>query len=90
MRHFVAYYQNHIAAAGTFFISDHSVMLHNLATKTIFTRKGIGTALTLYMMEQAKKLGFQHCFLDSSEDGFNLYRKIGFKVYSTTQIYSKL
>ncbi|MEO8401688.1 MAG: GNAT family N-acetyltransferase [Gammaproteobacteria bacterium] len=85
---FVAHYQNNLAAAGTLFISNDSVMLHNLATKTAFTKRGIGTALTLYMMNKAKQLGFKHCFLDSSEDGFNLYKKVGFKIYSTTLTYT--
>ena len=87
LRHFVAYYQNNIAAAGTLFLSKDAVMLHNLATKTAYKKHGIGTALALHMMEKAKQLGFMHCFLDSSEDGFSLYKKIGFEVYSTTLVY---
>lgn len=90
LRHFVAYYENTIAAAGTLFLSQDAVMLHNLATKTAYTKRGIGTALTLHMMEHAKRLGFRHCFLDSSEEGFNLYKKAGFKVYSTTLIYTAI
>lgn len=88
-RHFVAYYQNNVASAGTLFLSKDAVMIHNLATKTNFTKRGIGTALTLHMMRQAKQLGFKHCFLDSSEDSFNLYKKIGFKTYSTTTVYTQ-
>jgi ribosomal protein S18 acetylase RimI-like enzyme len=89
LRQFIAYYQNNIAAAGTLFLSKNAVMLHNLATRTAYTKRGVGTALTLHMMGEAKKLGFKHCFLDSSESGFNLYKRVGFQVYSTTLIYSK-
>jgi predicted N-acetyltransferase YhbS len=89
LRHFVAMIDNNVVAAGTLFLSDQSVMLHNLATKKDYARRGIGTALTLYMMSEAKNLGYKHCFLDSSEDGFSLYKRIGFKIYSTTLIYSK-
>lgn len=89
LKHFIAYHQNNVAAAGTLFLSNDSVMLHNLATRTAYTKRGIGTALTLHMMAEAKQLGFKHCFLDSSEDGFNLYKKVGFKIYSTTLIYAK-
>jgi GNAT superfamily N-acetyltransferase len=88
LRQFTAYYKNNLAAAGTLFLSNDSVMLHNLATKPAYTKHGIGTALTLHMMNEAKNLGFKHCFLDSSEDGFSLYKKIGFKIYSTTLIYA--
>ena len=89
LRHFTAYYQNEIAAAGTLFISEHSVMLHNLATKKRFQRRGIGTALAIHQMAIAKQLGFKHCFLDSSEEAFGLYQKLGFKVYGATKVYSK-
>ncbi|MDR3477217.1 MAG: GNAT family N-acetyltransferase [Gammaproteobacteria bacterium] len=89
IRHFIAYYKDKIAAAGTLFVSKESVMLHNLATKTKFKKLGLGTALTLRMMKEAKAMTFQHCFLDSSDEAFNLYKRIGFKVYCTTSIYIK-
>jgi ribosomal protein S18 acetylase RimI-like enzyme len=88
LRHFVAYIDNVVVGASTLFITKNAVMIHNLATKISFTRRGVGTALTLYMMEQARQSGIRHCFLDSSTDGFGLYRKIGFKIYSTTLIYA--
>ena len=63
-------------------------MLHNLATKTAYTKRGFGAALTLHMMQYAKEMGIQHFFLDSSVDGVSIYKKIGFRVYSTTVVYS--
>lgn len=62
-------------------------MIHNVATKTDFKKRGLGTTLTLHMMRIAKDMGFKHCCLDSSEEAFSLYNKIGFKVYCTTLIY---
>ncbi len=88
LRHFIAYYKDQLAAAGTLFLSDDSVMIHNVATKRVFKNCGLGTTLTLYMMEIARDIGFKHCYLDSSEEAFNLYKKIGFKVYCKTLIYS--
>ena len=88
-RHFTAYCENEAAVSGTLFLSDKSVMLHNLAAKNKFRKRGIGTALTVYMMSEAKKLGYKHCFLDSSEEGFRLYKDIGFKVYCMTSVYEK-
>lgn len=89
LRHFVAYYRNEIAGAATLFLSHESVMLQNLATKMAFRKRGIGTALTLYLMEKAQRMGYKHCFLDSSEAGFNLYERLGFQVYCTTLAYCK-
>jgi ribosomal protein S18 acetylase RimI-like enzyme len=89
LRYFVAYYKDELAAAGTLFLSDDAVMIHNVATKKDFKNCGLGTTLTLHMMNIAKELDFKHCYLDASEEAFNLYKKIGFKVYCTTLIYGK-
>lgn len=89
LRHFIAYYKNQLAASGTLLLDTDAVMLHNLATKTAFRKLGIGSALTRFMMKEAQRLGFKHCFLDSSEDGFDLYKKLGFLTYCSTLVYSK-
>jgi len=86
--HFIAYYKNELAGAATLFIGDNSVMLHNLAVMSKFQRHGIGTALALRRMAIAKQLKFKHCFLDASEDGFELYKNLGFKVHYLTKVYS--
>jgi Acetyltransferase (GNAT) domain len=89
LRHFTVYFDNESACSGTLFLSNNSVMLHNLATRNKFRNRGLGAALTLYMMSEAKKLGYKHCFLDSSDDGFSLYSKLGFNVYCVTSVYKK-
>jgi hypothetical protein len=89
LRHFSLYRENEAISSGTLFLSDHAVMLHNLATKNKFRKCGIGSALTLYMMSEAKKAGYKHCFLDSSDEGFNLYSRLGFKVYCITSVYER-
>ena len=89
LRHFTIYSNNEAACSGTLFLSDDSVMLHNLATKNKFRKRRLGAALTLYMMSEAKNLGYKHCFLDSSDEGFNLYHRLGFKIYCVTSVYSK-
>lgn len=89
LQHFIAYFNNEPASAGTLFLSDNAVMIHNLATRNKFLKQGFGTALTLHMMSVAKKAGYKHCFLDSSDEGFNLYSRLGFKVYGKTWVYVK-
>jgi ribosomal protein S18 acetylase RimI-like enzyme len=90
LRHFTIYSNNEPACSGTLFLSDNSVMLHNLATKNKFRKRGFGFALTLHMMSEAKKSGYRHCYLDSSEEGLSVYRKAGFRVYCVTSVYKKL
>jgi predicted GNAT family acetyltransferase len=89
LKHYIAFYKGKLAASGTLFLSDQSVMIHNIATKNSFLKRGIATALTHNIMKIAKNMGFQHCFLDSSESALNLYKRIGFKEYAKTLVYSK-
>lgn len=88
LRHFIAYYNGELAGAATLFLSKDSVMLHNLAVLKKFQRKGVGKALGLHRMAIAKQLGYKHCFLDASDEGFKLHKTLGFRVYCTTKIYN--
>ncbi len=87
LKHFVARYQGEVVSAATLFFHDDAVMIHNLATKTAFLKRGFGTAFSAYLLQYAKQRQYQHCFLDSSVDGFTIYKKLGFKVCYTTSIY---
>lgn len=88
LRHFVAYYKKTVAASGTLFFTKEAVMIHNLATRPLFQKLGLGRALSLHMMNIAKEMGYEHCYLDSSEEAIHFYKKLGFRVYATTLIYS--
>lgn len=88
LRHFMIYLRNQVVAAGTLYVGSEAVMIHNVATKTSVRKQGFGTALTLYAMLEAKRLGFKHCFLDSTTSGFNLYRHLGYKVFAANQVYA--
>lgn len=89
LRHFKAYYNNEIAASSTLFFSQDAVMVFNLATKIAFQHKGLGTTLMLHMLNIAKNCGYKHCFLESSYEGYDLYKEIGFQVYCTSLVYEK-
>lgn len=88
-KHFIAFFENEVVTSGTLFMVDDVAMIHNIATKTTALKKGYGTAITSHLMSIAKELGFKHCFLESSEDGYNIYRKCGFKVYGVNHYYVK-
>lgn len=89
LRQFVAYYDNQLAGSSTLFLSRDSVTLHNIAVRPHLQKRGIGKSLTLYMMHIAKELGFKHCFLDSSDDGYKLYKQLGFGIYAIKTAYKK-
>lgn len=87
LRQFIGLYQGEPVIGGTLFLSKNAAMLHNIATKKAFQRRGFATAFTLHLMNFAKDLGFKHCYLDSSEEGFHLYQKLGFKIYAKNIFY---
>ncbi len=89
LKQFVAWFEGEAVTSGTLFIIDDVAMIHNIATKTAALKKGFGTSLTQYLMNVAKELGYKHCFLESSESGYNIYRKCGFKVYGVNHYFVK-
>jgi ribosomal protein S18 acetylase RimI-like enzyme len=55
--------------------------IFNVATIPDYRGKGIGTAITLAPLMDAKKKGYEIAWLESSEMGKNLYKRIGFQEY---------
>jgi hypothetical protein len=51
-------------------------------------RKGIGKIITLMPLYKAKEAGYETAILQSSEIGFNLYKKIGFKEYCKFKMFA--
>jgi predicted acetyltransferase len=59
------------------------VCVHHVATLPHLRRRGIGTAITAHALREARKQGYRVAVLTSSPDGFNSYRRIGFRTYCT-------
>ncbi len=88
LKQFIARTKSEVVSSGTLFITDDAVMLHNIATKNSALRKGYGAALTQQLMQAAKNDGFKDCFLESSESGYNIYRRCGFRVYAVNHYFT--
>ncbi|NHJ31997.1 MAG: GNAT family N-acetyltransferase [Asgard group archaeon] len=48
--------------------------------------KGIGTTITYAPIYDAKELGYEWAVLYSSELGFNVYKRMGFEQYNTSEV----
>lgn len=85
--HYVVRVRNQVVASGTCYIDREGALIHNLATKVQFRKRGYASALTFHIMRQVKKSGVRYCFLDSSREGIGLYSKLGFKAYCINHLY---
>ena len=85
--HYVGYYELQPVSAATLFLHREVAMIHNICTKPAFRGRGFAKAMTTFVMMQAAKFGYNYCFLDSSEHGLELYRKLGFQVYCHYHVY---
>lgn len=66
------------------FATDHeTVGAYGFATLQTHRGKGIGSALLTFAMNQAKEQGYKYLILQASEDGIGIYRRFGFKEYTT-------
>jgi GNAT superfamily N-acetyltransferase len=81
---FSIYYQenNPVSVIELFNTNDKTVGLYGLATLEPYRGKGIGTALLTFALNKCKALGFSNVILQASEDGFGIYKKLGFTIYT--------
>ena len=74
-------------ACATLSVSRHGGRIDNVATGADCRRKGYGGAVTRFALAEARRLGCAMVCLETSEEGFSLYRRLGFRVACLRQVY---
>ena len=82
---FLAYYDGNPVASSLVFYEEGVAGIYNVTTLEEARGKGIGTAITLAPLHEAKKLGYEIAILHSSEMALNMYKQMGFKEYCTIE-----
>jgi ribosomal protein S18 acetylase RimI-like enzyme len=73
-------YLDGVPVSSNFLIYGEDVVgLYKIATLPDYGRRGIGTALTLMPLYDARDKGYTIAILQSSGMGINLYKRLGFK-----------
>ncbi|MFX0039240.1 MAG: GNAT family N-acetyltransferase [Promethearchaeota archaeon] len=84
---FLAYYDGNPVASSLVLYKAGVAGIHLVTTLEEVRGKGIGTAITLAPLNEAKKLGYETAILHSTEMGLNMYKRMGFKERCTIGLF---
>ena len=84
---FLAFYDGNPVASSLVFYRSGVAGIYNVTTLEEARGKGIGTAITLAPLNEAKKLGYEIAVLQSSEMALSMYKRMGFKEHCQIEWY---
>jgi ribosomal protein S18 acetylase RimI-like enzyme len=87
LRSYVGWLEGEPVATSTLVLGAGVAGIYNVATLPEARGRGIGTAITLAPLREARDLGYRVAVLQSSQMGFGVYRRIGFRQYCTVSTY---
>jgi ribosomal protein S18 acetylase RimI-like enzyme len=79
MRNYLGYLNGKPVSTSTVFYGGGAAGIYCVSTLPEARGKGIGVALTLKPLQGAREMGYRVGVLQSSEMGFNVYEKLGFR-----------
>lgn len=79
IRSYVGYLNGKPVATSCLFIGGGVAGIYSVATLPEARGKGIGTVLTLKPLQDAREMGYRIGVLQSSDMGFNVYKRLGFR-----------
>lgn len=89
VRRYLAWQDGSPIAISTLFVSDDVAGLYQVGTLPEARGRGVGTAIVLAPLLEARSRGLRHVVLYASLMGVTIYRRLGFKVYCRLDRYTR-
>jgi GNAT superfamily N-acetyltransferase len=85
--HYVGRLDGKPVACVALFFAEGVASVQYVVTLSAFRRQGIGAAMTLAALREARTQGYRVAVLTSSPFGYNIYHRLGFRPYITMSTY---
>lgn len=87
VEHFVARWRGEPRAISTLLRAPLAAGIYHVTTLPAYRGRGLGRALTLAAMHEARRAGYAQAILFATPSGYPLYRGMGFETVATAELF---